>query len=128
MKYVRHITISYFPTTRLRISENGLKVFFLDHEHLQAVSIQTGEVMSRVRSEGELSYDPLIVDGSRAWVCFKDSQTQGWDFGILGSTPVPLSDTPPSPVRPHLDFINGARTPWGGPSRVEDTVTGKEIY
>ena len=120
--------ISNLSTTIPRISEDGSKVFVLDHEYLQALSTQTGEMMGKVGLEGRLSDDPLTVDGSGVWVHFIDSQTKGWDFGILGSTPVPLSDAPPDPARPRLDFINGAKTPGAGPSRVEDTVTGKEVY
>ena len=127
----RHQTtnlISDFPTTRLKISVDGFKVFLLDHEYLQVLSTQTGEVVGKVRSEGRLSDDPLIVDGSRVWVHFKGSQTQGWNFGILSSTPVPLTDTPPVPDRPHLDFINCARTPGAGQSRIVDAVTGKKVF
>ena len=103
-------------------------MFVLDCEYLQALFTETGEIMGRVELEGRLSDDPLTVDGSGVWIHFMDSQTKGWDFGIPGSIPVPLSDAPPDSARPHLDFINGAKTPGAGPSRVEDTVTGKEVY
>ena len=116
---------SDFSITNLRISGDGSKVFALDHEYLQALLTQTGAVIGKVRLEGSISHAPLIVDGSRVWVHFVDSQTQGWDFGILSSTPVPLSDTPPDPDRSHLNFIYCAKTSG---FRVEDTVTGKEVY
>ena len=58
------------------------------------------------------------MDGSKIWVCFEDSSTQGWDFGILGSSPIQLSNI--FPGRPHLDFTH--------PSMVKDTVTGKEVF
>ena len=120
--------MSDFSTTRLRISGDGSKVFVLDHEYLQALSTQTGEVIGKVRLEGEQSGNPLTVDGSRVWVHFMNSQTQGWDFGSLTSAPVPLSDPPPHSIRPHLNFINCTRIPGAGPSRVEDTVTRKEVF
>ena len=113
-------------TIDLRISGDGSKVFHLDHKFIQAWSIWTGEIVGEVRLKGEPSYHPLIVDGSRVWVHFEDSQTQGWDFGIPGSTPVPIS-TPP-PERPHLEFI-GDTERWGtGASRIKDMVTGKEFF
>ena len=118
-------SISYFSTTRLRISGDGSKVFVLDHEYIHVLSTQKAKIIGKVRLEGELSDDPLIVDGSRVWVHFKDSQTQGWNFGVMGTAPLPSSDTPPDPPRPHLDFISCART---GSHRVEDTVTGKNVY
>ena len=77
---------------------------------------------------GKLSNDPLVVDGSRVWVHYKDSQTQGWDFGILDSTPIQLSIPPPDLDRPRLDLIDGTKSESTGPSRIEDTVTGKEIF
>ena len=120
--------VSDFSTTSLRISGDGSKVFVLDHEYLQALSIQTGEVMDKIQLEGSLADDPLTVDGSRVWVHYKDSEIQGWDFGILDSNPIPLSDTPPDPDRPHLHFVNGVRTPGTGPSRIVDTVTKKEVF
>ena len=120
--------VSGFLNRMLRISGDGSKVFVLDCEYLRALSTQNGEIMGKVRLEGRLSDNPLTLDGSRVWVHFEDSQTQGWDFGILGSTPVPLSDIPPDPHSLSLDFINGVRTCGAGPSRVKDTVTGKDVY
>ena len=117
--------ISDFSTTVLRISGDGSKVFVLDCENLQALSTRTGKVIGSVRSEGRLSDDPLTVDGSRVWIHFEDSQTEGWDFE---SAPIPLSDTPPVPDKSHLNFINCAKTPGAGLSRVKDTATGKEVF
>ena len=113
-------------TIDLRISGDGSKVFHLDHKYIHVWSIWTGEVVGEVRLKGEPSYHPLIMDGLRVWVHFEDSQTQGWDFGIPGSAPVPLSNPPPD--RPHLEFI-GDTEMWGtGASRIKDMVTGKEFF
>ena len=120
--------ISHFSTTRLRISGDGSKVFILDHKYIQALSIWTGEVVGTVRLEHKPSNDPLVVDGSRVWVHFEDSQTQGWDFGIPGSAPFLLSNAPQNPDRPHLDFIDNTKSGSTSPSRIEDTVTGKEVF
>ena len=108
-----------------RISGDGSKVFLLYEECIQAWSIWTSQVVGEVALEDEPLDDSLIVDGSRVWVCFKDLQIQGWDFGFPGSTPVPLPNSPPD--RPHLLFIG---TRWQGirPSRVQDTDTRKEVF
>ena len=108
-----------------RISPDGSKVFLLYLECIQALSIWTGQVVGEVTLKGIPLKDSLIVDGSRVWVCFEDLQTQGWDFGFPGSTPVPLPNSPPD--RPHLLFIG---TEWQeiSPSRVEDTDTRKEVF
>ena len=36
----------------------------------------------------------LIVDGSKVWVHWPESNHKGWDFSIPGSTPVELSNIP----------------------------------
>ena len=63
--------------------------------------------------------DSLYIGGSRIQVCFMNLSTQGWDFGILGSSPILLSSTL---ERPHLDFIR-----WPN-ARVKDRVTGRDIF
>ena len=86
--------ISDFSTTSIRISGDGSRVFLLDREQIQALSTQTGEVVGRVRLQGEPSDNSLTVDGLRVWVCFKNLPTQVWDFGIPG----PTSNAPPAPI------------------------------
>ena len=122
---------SNFATTTLRISGDGSKVFLQDYEHIQALSTWTGEVIGEVKLKSMLLNDPLIVDGSKVWVCSKYLQTEGckgWDFGIPGSNPVPLSEMPPDPDRPRLDFIDGTKGWNTGLPRIEDTVTGEVVY
>ena len=106
----------------LRMSGDGSKVFLLDGENIQAWSTQTGEVAGKVRLKGKKPFGPLIVNGSRVWVCSNDLQPQGWDFGISGSTPIPLSSGPPD--RPCLEFIKQPT----GPPKVRDTVAKEDIF
>ena len=120
------VDISQYLVKDLRISGDGSKVFLLSDRHIQAWSIQTGEVVGKVLLEGKPCSSSLVVDGSEVWVHFEGSQMQGWDFGIQGSTPTPLSDAPPKSH--HLEFINGTHRENPSPSRVEDTVTGQEVF
>ena len=120
--------ISHFSTTRLRISGDGSKVFFLDHKYIKVLSTSTGEVVGQVRLEGELSNNPLIVDGSKVWVCFKDLQPQGWDFGIPGLTPTLLSTIPPNPEVYRLDFVDPTRTQNAGLAKIRNTVTRELVF
>ena len=109
----------------IRISGDRSKVFCLTDQSIQAWDIQTGEAVGKVELEADARVDPLYVDGSKIWVCFKDSSIQGWDFGISGSSPIPLSNT--FPDRPHLNLIGG--TWWHtGPTIIKDVVTGKEVF
>ena len=109
----------------LRISGDGSKVFLLGEESIQALSIWTGEVVGEVRLEGKPLVDSLIMDGSRVWFFLVDLQMKGWDFGIPDPTPIPLSNT--SLGKPHFCFL-GTKYQSTSPSRVEDTVTRKEIF
>ena len=107
------------------ISGDNSKIFVLGNNSIQAWSIWTGEVVGEVKLEGKPLCHSLVVGGSKVWVYFEDSQIHGWNFGFPGSTPVLLSNT--SPDRPHLCFIGTERQEIS-PSRVENTVTGKEVF
>ena len=109
----------------LRISGDGSKIFILGEKIIQAWSIWTGEAVGEVRLGVKPLIDSLIVDGLRVWFFLEDLQTQGWDFGIPDSIPIPLSNTPPD--KPNLVFLG---TQWQdiSPSRIEDTVTRKEVF
>ena len=119
-------TVYALATCGLRISGDGSKVFCLTKESIQAWSIWTGETVGRVEFEGTSRYlDPLHADGSRIWVHFINSTTQGWDFGILDSPPTPLPYVFPN--IPHLNFI-WPMWPQTGPPRIEDAVTGTNVF
>jgi len=86
---------------------------------------------------GGTGLDPLWMDDSRIWVAtdgasikaiglhISGSFIEGWDFGILGSSPIPLSNA--FPDRPHLDLIDS--NIWDpGPAVIKDALTGKEVF
>ena len=107
----------------VRLSGDGSKVFCLDGTSIRAWCISTGEVMGKA-GFGYHSGDSLTVDESRVWVRFPGLEPQGWDFGFLGSSPIPLSDRDIPLSRPHLDSMIGTerRNP-----RIKDLITGKEV-
>jgi hypothetical protein len=119
-------TIDMSEVHGLRISGDGSNIFCLTSESIQLWSTWTGKPVGKVEVDHlGLSLDSLYVDGSRIWVYSIFSSNTGWDFGILGSSPTPLSNT--FPDRPHLNFILGNK--WtGSTSGIEDTITGKEIF
>jgi WD40 repeat protein len=132
------IKVSWDISCGLRISGDGSKVFLLTGGFIQAWSMQTRTAAGKVWVEDMPSpasdrvktpscyLDPLRVDGSRIWVHFMDRSTQGWDFGVSGSSPVTLPNTPSE--KPHLCFICDI-SQWGiSQSRIEDTVTGEEVF
>lgn len=121
--------VPYFSTMGLRISWKKSRVFLLDHKSIRAWSTRTGRAAGEVMLEDEPLFNSLVVDGASAWVRFEDSRTQGWGFGRIGSSPVPLSG--PSPLslpRRHLDFIDRTRARNTDPSRIEDAVTGERVF
>ena len=118
----------------IRISGDGSKVFTLDWKdcvsRVQAWSVGTWGLVSEVelKIEGwnwKWHLDPFYTGGSTIWVQCWDLSIGGWDFGISGSSPMPLPNT--LPKRPHLDFI--CYGSWkSGPSFVKNTITGKEVF
>jgi len=123
-EFLQKVDIPFEGIWGIRISVDGSKVFCLAVGSIQAWSIWTGEPMGSVELKDMSYFDPLYMDGSRIWVCFMDSLTQGWDFGISGSSPIQLSNT--FPDRPCLDFC-GNRWNTSLPI-IKDTVTGKEVF
>ena len=115
-----------------KISGDGSKAFLLIDNSIQAWSIWKGELVGEVELEddvgiegrGELYYHPLIVDGSRVWVHFKDSQTKGWDFGTSGSAPIPLSNM--TQDTSHLEL--NIKWNHANPYRIKDRVTDNDIF
>jgi WD40 repeat protein len=117
----------------LRISGDGSKVFLHTGKFIQAWSIETGEAVGKVEVGKNLLPGSPHVDGSRIWVFYKDKPTQGWDFGVLGSSPVPLSNISNiSSEKPHLHLIhrNGREEEEEihGQAWIEDMVTGKQVF
>ena len=124
-EFLQVVDTSISRARGIRISGDGSKVFCLAEKSIQAWSIWMGEPMGRVELEDEPYFDPLYVGGSKIWVCFKNSKTQGWDFGISGSSPIQLSNT--FPDKPHLNLVGG--TNWGtGPCIIKNGVTGKDAF
>jgi WD40 repeat protein len=110
----------------LKISGDGSKVFLLAGTFIQAWSVWTGELVGGVESTDESYPDLFRMGGSRMGLRFPNSLTLGWDFGILGSSPVPLPSQPSE--RLHVDSV-GFFTRWHkGPYQVKDVVTGKEVF
>jgi len=116
-----------------KVSGDGSKVFLPIDKFIRVFSVETGELVGEVGLEGELGfeyrgwpdYDPLIVDGSKVCVNFGDSQTQGWDFGTMGSAPIPLFNI--ALDSPHLE-LNIKQKQQANRYRIRDGVTGNDIF
>jgi len=117
----------------LKISGDGSKVFLLNHQSIQAWNISTGEYIGEVKFKGQQPQG-LTVYGSRVWLsylapityAYSDSDPLGWDFGISGCSPIPLSNTPPD--RPHFNLVDGAAQNCVGSSWIEDTATKQPVF
>ena len=107
------------PVDDIKISGDGSRVFVLCENSVLAWSLQTGEVMGEVKSKWS-DCQSLIVDESKVWVFIHPSKYKGWDFGILGSKPVKLSNrsTPPS-VRSLQDTNE---------TRIKSPATGETVF
>jgi WD40 repeat protein len=123
---LQKVVVDYKGARDFRISGDGSKVFLLLGNFIQAWSVWTGEALGKVKLEDQFYLGLLCMGGSRIGVCFQNSLTLGWDFGISGSSPVSLPNT--SSGGPHLELIGGAYWRYGAPPWIKDTGTGKEVF
>jgi len=115
-----------------KISGDGSRVFLLTDKSIQVWSVWTGDVVGEVGLQGDvglegrgiLCYDPLIIDGSRVWVHFKDSQIKGWDFGASGPAPIPLSNVAQHGSSLELNIKQGNANQY----RIKDKASGNEVF
>ena len=122
---IQRVDVNNSGVRGVRISGDGSKVFFLMGRSIQTLAIRTGEVVGEVELAGDPFFDPLCLGGSKIRVCFEDSSTQEWDFGISGSSPILLPNTIQNGY--HLNLIGGTR--WEtGPIMIRDIATGKEVF
>jgi WD40 repeat protein len=110
----------------IRISGDGSTVFLLAGGLIKGWSLRTGEVVGWVELDDQLYVDLLRIDGSGICVRFSNSLRLRWDFGVSGSSPVPLPNI--SSERSCLEFIGGASWRYEGPCWIKDMVTGKAIF
>ena len=104
----------------LRISKDISRVFCLHSEGIEARSILTGEVISKIKLNHDYQRS-LIVDGLRVWVHFLGEGLQGWDFGIQGLPTVQLPTT--SPLHPNNTMLQS-----GDKSGIQNPATGKVVF
>ena len=125
-------------TRDLRMTGDGSRVLQLCKDSILAWDIWTGESLCEERLKrddgspytfqqgNQVRFDALQIDGSKVLVRFGESSVQGWDFGTLGSTPIQFSETPSG--RPHLNFIDVRVWSKNSPVRIEDGITGQEVF
>ena len=79
--------------------------------------------MGRVEVKGAVDHKSLVVDGSRVWISGSDLVYMGWDFGISGSLPVQLHNTPP------YKFHSSGAILWDvSLSSIKDHATGNVVF
>ena len=106
----------------LKISGDGSRVFCLYEGFIQALSVQTGEIVDTVIVDS-IDCCFLTVDGSRAWAHELNLEHQGWDFGTPGSSPVELLNMPANKLHPNGVIL------WDTClSRIKDAVTGNVVF
>jgi len=115
--------------TDLRISGDGSKFFCLYRGVIEAWSIWTGDLVGEVHvSHSHLDDYLLTIDGlkPRVYSVPTENKVVGWDFGVLGSSPVQLPDT--SQNLPHLYFIGGIRRQKSFIPGIQNTATKKIVF
>ena len=108
----------------LRVSGDGSKVFCLYEKFIQAWDIWTREAVGKAKPQSGQT-EILATDGSKVWIEVRDGydfSVQGWDFGIMGTSPVELFNGLPD--RFHLSNTKVWET---NVSRMKDVVTGRVV-
>ena len=125
---LRTVDIPKDSVMDLRILGDGSKVICLYEGFIRAWSIWTGDLVGE--TETWLQYHPpdLLTIGlnARVYHILINHPIVGWDFGILDSPPVGLSDV--SQDWPHLYFIGGVRKYKSFIPGIEDTATKKVVF
>ena len=118
-KLLWEVDISGMGLQDFNISGDGLRVFGLCAPSIWAWSLQTGEVVWKMETGYDIVSGSLIVDGSKVWAHWPESNYKGWDFGIPDSAPMELLNTsvPPS---------HGLWNPKQ--ARVENPATGQVVF
>ena len=111
----------------LRMSGNGPQVFCAHDLGAQVWSPDTGKIATKeFQTHSHYYLDPLRMGGSKALVHYREFPTQVWDFEAPSLAPVQLPET--SSDRPRLNLVDTRRWSDKNPVRIEDRVTGKEVF
>ena len=107
------------PILHLKISGDGAKVFGLGLSHIEAVSMQTGDICT-VELEGKRTSN-FFAHGFK--VGNGNLCGMGWDFG---ASEVPSFGE--FPDRPRLDFVDWSGGSGFKPRWIEDTITKRLVF
>ena len=108
----------------IKISQDGSRVFCLFEEFLQALSAETGKVLGQVKvKDRQFRFGYLSVDGFVVWVCYYNSEYQGWSFGISDPSPVRLLD-----VFPYQCYLNSSLRWDSSLYGIKNEATGKVAF
>ena len=110
----------------LRISQDGSKVFCLTASTITLWSIWEWECVGEVRHGVTAPYlHPLQTGHSKIWIGSGGSN-KGWNFGVLGSPPVPLLNTFTGEAHPVL--ICDSLWKWGGVTGIRARGTERGVF
>ena len=105
----------------LKISGDGSKIFGFDGNHIQAVSMQTGEDAGSSSRFGSTEGYSFFVRGSMVGI--DNRHNRGWDFG--GSE---VSEFGEFPNRPRFDLVDWPIGRKVTPCWIEDRVTKNRVF
>jgi len=118
------IDVSNIHSQGLRIIGDGSRVAVVQNHFFQVWDIWSGKCVYQEELRGSIGgFDTLRMD---AKVLITSEPPQGWDFGTPCSTPTMLIGK--SSDRPHLDIIDVNWLFKCSALRIEDRVTGREVF
>ena len=116
------VAIEYHGILDLKISGDGSAVFYLHFWVLESWSIQTGAKIGMVTTSHPVPKRALVVEGSRVWTHYLQSNWVGWDFKVPGS-PIQLPNTPPNKLHPNGTIL------WNiSQSKIQDRSSERVLF
>jgi len=114
---------SSYIVREIRILGERLEIVCLDISSIRTYSVQTGELVGKMKPQSIPFFNSLVVDGSRVWAYSSDLGYQGWDFGISSPLPVQLHNIPPHKLHPNGTLL------WDTVlSGIKDQATGRVVF
>jgi hypothetical protein len=135
---LRTIGIPDIFSQGLRMLGDGSRVLNLHGGSIQAWDIWTGESVWEGRLDGIFDtsqsgnigqlvrFDTFRMDGSKVLVRFGEIISPR--LGLWNPRPTPIQFSETSSGRAHLNFIDVRKWSKDSPVRIEDGVTGKEVF
>ena len=123
-----------YRESELRVSGDGTTVFEVGKSFIITWSISTGRSTGKISFpwEDEMRLPSVTLDGPFVWVHPRKWPARGWNLRNINSPPIESSHAPrnvaPGEQRLISTQVDHTERRNGGPTKIINTVTNKEIF